>query len=107
MLTIRQAFTGLYLPNRPQLAPLTIQRYLDEIRRWEVRTPNPVLSEITTETFNRYRAACLKAGLKASSIESGIRTILQVLRLCGPEQERRQGLGLIPRVPFEIGRAHV
>jgi integrase len=29
-----------------------------------------------------------------------VRTVLQVLRICGPESERRQGLGLIPRVPF-------
>lgn len=100
MITIRQAFVSLYMPNRPQLAPLTVQRYLDEIRRWEVRTPNPLLSQITTETFNLYRAECLSAGLKPTTIESGIRTILQVLRLCGPEQERRQGLGLITRVPF-------
>lgn len=100
MLTIRQALISLYLPNRPQLAPRTVLRYQDEVTRWERLTDNPTINQITTESFNRYRAACLARGLKPSSIESGIRTILQVLRLCGPEQERRQGLNLIPRVPF-------
>lgn len=100
MITIRQALQNFYLPNRPQLSSRTISRYLDEVKRWERMTSDPTISEVSTETFNRYRAACLTAGLKPSSIESGIRTILQVLRLCGPEQERRQGLGLIPRVPF-------
>lgn len=35
MLTIRQALTSLYIPNRPQLSPRTIGRYQDEVTRWE------------------------------------------------------------------------
>ena len=109
VLTIREAFDQFYLLNHPDLAPRTILRYRDEILRWERLSANPLIDAMTTETFNRFRAACLAAGLKATTIEGGIRTILQVLRLCGPEQERRQGLGLISRVPY-IGRplrAHV
>ncbi len=103
MLTIRQAFETHYVPNHPQLKPRTLERYRLEILRWERQTADPQIQQITTETFNRYRANCLKASLKACTIEAGIRTILQVLRLCGPESERRQGLGLIDRVPY-VGR---
>lgn len=98
-ITIRQAFETHYVPNA-QLAVRTLERYRLEILRWERQTPNPTIDQITTETFNRFRKACLTAGLKACTIEAGIRTILQILRLCGPESDRRQGLGLIPRVPY-------
>lgn len=100
MLSIRDVFEQHYVPNHPQLKPRTLERYRLEILRWERFTRNPSVSEITTEVFNRFRRACLDYGLRATTIEAGIRTVLQVLRLAGPETERRQGLGLIPRVPF-------
>lgn len=103
MLTIRDAFETLYVPHRPTLSQRTIQRYRDEITRWERHTSNPPIDQIVTATFNQFRADCLRTGLKATTIEAGIRTVLQVLRLCGPEQERREGLGLIPKVPY-VGR---
>jgi integrase len=100
MLTIRDAFERLYLVNRPGLGQRTICRYQYEIQRWERLAGNPPLNQISTETFNRFRSECLNHGLRPSSVEGGIRTILQILRLCGPPQERRQGLGLIQRVPY-------
>lgn len=100
MITIRQAFDNFYVSNRPGLSRRTKARYSFEILRWERLTGNPPLNSITTTTFNQFRHRCLQGGLRPSTIESGLRTILQVLRLCGPEQERRQGLGLIPKVPY-------
>lgn len=100
MIRIATALEEFYLPNRPGLAPRTIKKYREETRHWAKLTSDPPLNEITTTTFNLYRAACLQAGLKPTSIEGRIDTIIQVLRLCGPEAERRQGFGLIPRVPF-------
>lgn len=102
-ITIRTAYEQFYEPTRPQLSPRTIERYRLEVLRWERYTPNPNIDQITTQTFHSYRAACLAAGLKANTIETGIRTVLQILRLCGPEMERREGLGLIQRVPY-VGR---
>lgn len=100
MPTIREVFETHYVPNHPQLKPRTLERYRLEILRWERNTTNPPVSKVTTEVFNRFRKTCLDHGLRATTIEAGIRTILQVLRLAGPETERRQGLGLIARVPF-------
>lgn len=102
-ITIREAYENFYEPTRPRLTAKTIERYRLEVLRWERHTPNPKINEITTQTFHAYRASCLASGLKASTIETGIRTVLQILRLCGPEMERREGLGLIPKVPY-VGR---
>lgn len=104
VITIRQAYEQFYEPTRPQLSLRTMERYRMEILRWERHTANPTIDQITTADFQRLRASCLAAGLKPATIEAGIRTVLQVLRLCGPEQERREGLGIIPRVPF-VGRS--
>jgi hypothetical protein len=100
MIGINAALEELYLPNRPGLSRRTIKRYQEECRHFAALTSDPPLDLITTATFNGYRAACLKSGLRPKSIECRVQTVLQVLRLCGPEQERRQGLGLIPKVPF-------
>lgn len=100
MIRVSTALEEFYIPNRPGLSPRTIKKYREETRHWSKLTSDPPINEITTTTFQQYRAACLKAGLRPTSIEGRIETILQVLRLCGPEQERRQGLGLIPKVPF-------
>lgn len=99
-LTMRQAFETHYVPNHPQLAERTLERYRLEILRWERHTNNPPIDQVSTETFNRFRAACIRQNLKPCTIETGIRTLLQILRLCGPETERRQGLSLIPKVPY-------
>jgi hypothetical protein len=104
VITIRQAYEQFYEPTRPALSLRTMERYRMEILRWERHTSNPTIDQITTADFQKLRASCLAAGLKPATIEAGIRTVLQVLRLCGPEQERREGLGLIPRVPF-VGRS--
>lgn len=100
MIDLRVALDQFYLPSRPGISRRTAQKLHHDISRWMRIVGGIPADQITTQTFNKFRAGCLEHGLKPVSIETTIQSVLSILRLLGPEQERRQGLGLIKKVPF-------
>lgn len=81
----------------PAISPRTHRKYRHELNRWESLTSNPPVGEITTETFQRFRAASAAAGHKASTTETTLRCVRSLMRCA-------LGNGVIDTMP-DRGRA--
>lgn len=79
-LTARDVFDTLYRQWAPDLAPRTERRYRHELTRWEKLSGNPPLAEITTQTYQQFRAASSQTGHAAGTTESTLRFLRQVMR---------------------------
>jgi len=100
-LTLRLAFERHYLPHAVNICQSTVARYYFDVLRWERHTTNQPIDEIDTQTFLDYRRNCLSDGLAPETIESTVRTVKAILRLCGPASERTPfGLGLMHPPPW-------
>ena len=84
MLCVREAYEQIYIPASPDLAPRTHVKYRHLANRWERHTRNPMIGELDTEDFVRYRNA-LK-DLSAFTVEHDISDVLTLLRYCKAEK---------------------
>ena len=79
-LTARDVFHSLYKSWAPDIAPRTERRYRHELTRWEKLTQNPPLADITTRTYQEFRAASSQAGHAAGTTESTLQFVRQLMR---------------------------
>lgn len=80
-----------------EMHPATRRRYRYELGRWARLTGDPPINEIDTQTYQRFRAATIEAGLKPATCESALRVVRSILRMA-------MAHGLIDRAP-DRGRA--
>lgn len=79
-LTARAVYDSLYQTWSPDLSPRTAKRYRHELSRWEKLSGDVPLSEITTVTYQEFRAASSRVGHSAGTTESTLRFIRQLMR---------------------------
>lgn len=74
--------------------------YLCACNRWERYSANPDLSEITAETVNAFRDACVAKGLSAATIETSCKDLVRVAKWNGITLDRGRPLRLRRPSPF-------
>lgn len=93
-----RALLPLYVETwNPALGKRTHMKYRHELTRWEALSGNPPIGEISTETYQRFRAASAAAGHKASTTETTLRCVRSLMRCA-------LGNGIIASIP-DRGRA--
>lgn len=79
-LTAVRVYETLYGQWSTDLSPKTSKRYRYELNRWSRITGDPPVSEITTGTYQSFRAKSAEEGHAPSTTESAIRVVKQMMR---------------------------
>lgn len=79
-LTARDVWDQWYRLWAPDLSPRTERRYRHELTRWERLSDNPPLAEISTRTYQEFRAASSQKGHSAGTTEGTLRFVRQIMR---------------------------
>lgn len=79
-LTARQIYERFYTSWSPDLSARTERKYRHELNRWEKLSGDPPLADITTITYQEFRAASSACGQAAGTTETTLRLIRQLMR---------------------------
>lgn len=100
-LTVSDAYRLYYLEHSFHLRDSTRKTMECYFRTWESMADSPDVGEITTEMFLDVKKQLADSGISAASINSMIRSVVTILRHCGPKQPGcPHGMGIIREVPY-------
>ena len=99
---VRLALDKYYLPFVRNLSDRTRQKMRHNVTRWEKHSADPPIHDITTETFEEFRDACLAVPLSNDTIETTVADVYTILRYCC---DRHQLMDRIPHVGSKLKRS--